>query len=97
VLHNVLCVQYDRSVLDLGCGTGMLSIAAAIMGAGHVLGVDVDASALAVARLHLYARCICQSQRTAEATCCTASTNSSTRVNRHKAVKLANLYNFVRS
>jgi SAM-dependent methyltransferase len=55
-LTRVLCctmfckhVCSNRSVLDLGCGTGMLGIAAAIMGAGHVLGVDVDASALAVA------------------------------------------------
>ena len=35
-----------RSVVDLGCGTGVLTAAAAVMGAERVLGVDVDAGAL---------------------------------------------------
>jgi len=35
-----------RRVLDLGCGTGMLTAAAAVMGAEWVLGVDVDADAV---------------------------------------------------
>jgi putative methylase len=39
-----------RSVLDLGCGTGRLALGAAALGARPVRGVDVDASALAVAR-----------------------------------------------
>ena len=38
-----------RAVVDLGCGCGKLSFAAALLGAGHVLGVDVDQDALAVA------------------------------------------------
>lgn len=38
-----------RTVLDLGCGTGMLGIAASILGAGAVVGVDVDAQALTTA------------------------------------------------
>lgn len=38
-----------RAVLDLGCGTGMLGIAAGILGAGTVVGLDVDAGALAAA------------------------------------------------
>lgn len=38
-----------RTVLDLGCGTGMLGIAAGIVGAGAVVGLDVDSGALAVA------------------------------------------------
>lgn len=37
-------------VLDLGCGCGMLSIGAALMGASHVLGVDIDPEALQQAR-----------------------------------------------
>lgn len=37
-------------VLDLGTGTGMLAIAASLSGAERVLGVDVDADALALAR-----------------------------------------------
>jgi predicted RNA methylase len=35
-------------VCDLGCGTGMLSIACVLMGASHVLSVDVDKDALEV-------------------------------------------------
>lgn len=38
-----------RAVLDLGCGTGMLGIAAGMLGAGTVVGLDVDAGALAAA------------------------------------------------
>lgn len=39
----------DKAVLDLGCGTGMLGIAAAILGAGAVVGVDVSEIGLAAA------------------------------------------------
>ena len=37
-------------VMDLGCGTGIFSIAAALMGAGMVVGYDVSESALDIAR-----------------------------------------------
>lgn len=37
-------------VVDLGTGTGRLAIGAALMGAGHVVGVDVDPNALLLAR-----------------------------------------------
>ena len=40
----------ERPVLDLGTGTGMLAIGAALAGAPRVAGIDVDAAALAVAR-----------------------------------------------
>lgn len=36
-------------VLDLGCGTGVLALAAALMGAQEVVGVDVDEKAIKVA------------------------------------------------
>jgi putative methylase len=39
-----------RSVLDAGCGNGILGIAAKLLGATRVLGVDMDPSAIDVAR-----------------------------------------------
>ena len=39
-----------RSVLDLGLGTGRLAIGAALLGAGPVVGVEVDQDAAGVAR-----------------------------------------------
>ena len=39
-----------RSVVDLGCGNGVLAIAAKLLGAGRVVGVDSDAVALEVAQ-----------------------------------------------
>jgi rRNA N6-adenosine-methyltransferase METTL5 len=39
----------ERVVLDLGCGAGVLSVGAALCEAAHVLAVDIDASALAIA------------------------------------------------
>jgi ribosomal protein L11 methyltransferase len=38
------------SVLDYGCGSGILSIGAALLGATQVLGVDIDEQAVATAR-----------------------------------------------
>ncbi len=43
-------VQPGDSVLDYGCGSGILGIAAARLGAGDVLGVDIDDKALEAAR-----------------------------------------------
>jgi predicted RNA methylase len=37
-------------VVDLGCGCGVLSIAAVLMGAGHSVGIDIDPGALEVAQ-----------------------------------------------
>jgi len=39
-----------KTVIDLGCGTGVLSVGAALLGAGEVTGVDVDPVALQVAK-----------------------------------------------
>ncbi len=36
----------EDTVLDLGCGSGILSIAAALCGSDHVRGVDIDADAV---------------------------------------------------
>ena len=47
-----LCLQWlteqvhgNETVLDYGCGSGILAIAAAKLGAGQVLGVDIDDNA----------------------------------------------------
>ncbi|MFB6095319.1 MAG: METTL5 family protein [Halodesulfurarchaeum sp.] len=39
-----------RTVVDLGTGTGMFAIGAAIAGAGHIVGMEADAAALEQAR-----------------------------------------------
>jgi Predicted RNA methylase len=39
-----------RPVVDLGCGTGMLALAAALRGPRAVVGVDIDPAPLATAR-----------------------------------------------
>ncbi len=40
----------DRRVLDLGCGNGVLAIAAKLLGASEVVAVDVDSRAISVAQ-----------------------------------------------
>jgi len=40
----------EKSVIDLGCGAGILAISASISGARFVVGVDIDRDAVRVAR-----------------------------------------------
>jgi ribosomal protein L11 methyltransferase len=54
---TLLCLRWlaenvapQASVLDYGCGSGILAIAAAKLGAGRVAGVDVDSEAIAASR-----------------------------------------------
>ena len=52
------------AVLDLGCGSGILSIAALALGADHVVGVDIDPKAVDVAyenaALNGYGKDVCR-------------------------------------
>ena len=44
-------IKYEyRTCCDLGCGTGMLSMAVALMGCPYILSVDCDADALSIAQ-----------------------------------------------
>jgi ribosomal protein L11 methyltransferase len=45
-LEDVIPAVPAAKVLDLGCGSGILAIAAAKLGAQHVLGLDIDAVAV---------------------------------------------------
>jgi ribosomal protein L11 methyltransferase len=52
-----LCLQWlsrhvrpGEHVLDYGCGSGVLAIAAALLGAGEVIGTDIDPQAIRVSR-----------------------------------------------
>ncbi|PKO84736.1 MAG: 50S ribosomal protein L11 methyltransferase [Betaproteobacteria bacterium HGW-Betaproteobacteria-11] len=51
-LAEILQDSHHRplDLLDYGCGSGILAIAAARLGAARVLGVDIDSNALTVAR-----------------------------------------------
>ena len=40
----------DKTVIDLGCGTGRLAIGAALLGAKETIGVDIDKSAVRLAQ-----------------------------------------------
>ena len=40
----------DRTVVDLGCGTGRLAIGAVLLGAKEAFGIDIDPSAIKVAK-----------------------------------------------
>ena len=43
-------IDGEKSVLDLGCGSGILSVAALLLGAKRAVGVDIDALAVKTAR-----------------------------------------------
>ena len=41
---------YKKTVLDLGCGSGILGIGAAYLGANEVIGLDIDFNSLSTAK-----------------------------------------------
>lgn len=43
---------YQKKVVDLGCGSGILAITASLLGASRVLGVDIDKQAIKVAKMN---------------------------------------------
>jgi ribosomal protein L11 methylase PrmA len=45
-------VKPGQTVFDIGCGSGILSLAAQKLGAAVVIGADIDESAISVARRH---------------------------------------------
>ncbi|MBT8077903.1 MAG: 50S ribosomal protein L11 methyltransferase [Gammaproteobacteria bacterium] len=54
---TALCLEWldgisveNRSVLDYGCGSGVLAIAALLSGASHATGLDIDRQALVASR-----------------------------------------------
>lgn len=47
-------VRGGERVIDYGCGSGILAIAAAKLGAGHILGVDIDPVAVDAARANAH-------------------------------------------
>lgn len=42
-----------KSVMDLGCGSGILTAGPLFLGADHVIGVDIDPDALRICRRNL--------------------------------------------
>lgn len=44
------CVANGMSVLDIGCGSGILAIASVLLGADKALGVDIDAQSVKTAK-----------------------------------------------
>lgn len=43
-------IKNKMEVLDMGCGSGILSIASILLGAKHVVGVDIDENAVRIAK-----------------------------------------------
>jgi putative methylase len=40
----------DRNIVDLGCGTGIFSVGASLLGAKKIIGIDVDKESICIAR-----------------------------------------------
>lgn len=51
-LQELFKTENIKSVLDIGCGSGILSIASSVLGAEEVLGIDIDSSIIDEARIN---------------------------------------------
>ena len=51
---GLLCGDFQTSILDYGCGSGILAIAACKLGASQVHGVDIDPQALTATQENAY-------------------------------------------
>ncbi|MDA7595394.1 50S ribosomal protein L11 methyltransferase [Luminiphilus sp.] len=56
------CVLHPLRVVDYGCGSGILGIAAARLGAGPVLAIDNDPQALVASRANAQANAVAEAQ-----------------------------------
>ena len=70
---TALCLEWlddldpaGRRVLDYGCGSGILAIAALRLGAAHALGVDIDPQALEATRANAETNAVADRVATAE-------------------------------
>lgn len=62
-----------EAVLDYGCGSGILAIAAMKLGAGSVLGIDIDADAISTAQFNAGRNQVAADFRTADTALSTAA------------------------
>ena len=56
IAADVLYIAYqnndiaDKSIIDLGCGTGIFSVGAVLLGAKQIIGIDIDKASIQLAR-----------------------------------------------
>lgn len=82
-LESTLSDMPGASVLDFGCGTGILALAALRLGAASVAGIDIDDEAIRIARAN--------ARRNSVHTQCVFSTEALPSLNRDFDVVVANI------